>query len=178
MKKKLILIGTDHRIQHSVTKGPNGAWVRRTSPRFRKLVTYCVHKLGAKAILEEVLPEQEEVAPTICSQVAKEFKLPWKAISTGEMNLSDALYEQPIEDYIAAGVVPIPLAGRYRLPLHKEREAIMAGLIGDSLLAFECVLTVVGYTHLAVLARDFYEKGVEVQALVFTYPLVVDESRT
>jgi len=52
----------------------------------------------------------------------------------------------------------------------------MTGFIGDSLLAFECVLAVVGYTHLAVLAREFYEKGVEVEALMFTDPLVVDES--
>jgi len=177
MAKKLILIGTDHRIQQSVTKGPNGAWLPRASPRFHKLVTHCLRKLGATTILEEAHPEQEKVAPTICSEIAKELKLSWKAISVGQPNVADALYDQPIENYMAMGVVPLPLAGQYRLPLQKEREAVMAGLIGEALQAFDCVLAVVGYTHLAVLAREFHEKGVEVQALMFTYPLVIDESR-
>jgi len=40
-----------------------------------------------------------------------------------------------------------------------------------------CVLAVVGFIHLGVLAR-MLEEHIDVDAFIFTVPLVVDETRT
>ena len=40
----------------------------------------------------------------------------------------------------------------------------------------DSVLAVVGLVHLGVLARRFAAEGINVEAFVFTYPLVVDET--
>lgn len=42
---------------------------------------------------------------------------------------------------------------------------------------YSCVLAVVGYVHLGILARMFEAEKVEVEALLFTYPFVIDESK-
>jgi hypothetical protein len=58
------------------------------------------------------------------------------------------------------------------------REAFMFATIMQSLHEDGCVLAVVGYIHLGVLARRFEDSRVSsVEALMFTYPLVVDESK-
>jgi hypothetical protein len=41
---------------------------------------------------------------------------------------------------------------------------------------YSCVLAIVGYVHLGVLARIFEAEKVEVEALLVTYPFIVDES--
>jgi hypothetical protein len=175
---KLVLIGTDHNLQQSVRKDPvSNAWIPRDAKRFRRLIAHCIDKLEVKIILEEAHPKQDETAPTIGSSIAKERGLPWKALGYGEPDLSDALIEPPIQEAIRTGVKPEALAGRYKLELQGGRESFMYATIMQAFQAHDCILAVVGYLHLGVLARKFEEKQMDVEALVFTYPLVVDESR-
>lgn len=175
---KLVLIGTDHRLQSAVTQDPETkAWVPREGQRFRRLITYCMEKFGAKAILEEAHPKQEQVAPTICSAIAKEHGIAWKALALGEPDFSDALLDPPLAEAMRLGITPDLLAGRYNLETHKMREAFMFATIMQSLQEHGCVLAVVGYIHLGVLARRFEDSRISsVEALLFT-PFVVDESR-
>jgi len=176
--RKLILIGTDHRLQQTIAQHPiTRAWVPREGRRFRKLIAYCIEKLGAGVILEEVPAEQEKIAPTICSMIAKERHLIWQAISLGEPGVMDGLFDPPITDSFRLGVLPENLAGRYDLNTHTVRESFMHEKIAQYLGTSECVLAVVGYVHLGVLAQAFASEQVNVEALLFTVPLTVDESR-
>src|SRR5260370_16847609 len=70
---KVILIGTDHRIQTSVVQDETTkAWVpRKGGVLYRKLITYCIEKLGAKVMLEEAHPRQEQTAPPMASPLPK-----------------------------------------------------------------------------------------------------------
>jgi len=176
--RKLILIGTDHRLQHSVAQGAvTGTWIPRQGMRFRRLVVYCLDKLGASAILEEVYAEQDRIAPTICSLIAKERNLPWQPISLGQPGVSDGLFDPPLSDAFRLRIMPDILAGRYDLNTQTARESFMRDMITQSLGKHECVLAVVGYVHLGVLAQMFSSEQVHVEALVFTSPLIVDESK-
>jgi hypothetical protein len=176
---KLILIGTDHRLQYTVTQNlDTKAWVPRDGQRFRRLIAYCIKKLGPRAILEEAHPKQEQLAPTICCTIAKEHSIAWKALALGEPDLSDVLLDPSLSEAMRLGIKPDLLAGRYNLETHKMREAFMFATIMQALQEHGCVLAVVGYMHLSVLARRFEDSRVSsVEALVFTYPLVVDESK-
>jgi hypothetical protein len=163
---KLILIGTDHRLQQSVRLDPvTKSWVPRDGTRFRRLVLYCIENLGAKVILEEVHPKQEQVTPTICSVIAKQRGLRWVSLGMGEPGLADVL------------LYPEPLAGKYNLDLHAEREVFMHSTIMQSLHNHDCALAVVGFMHLSILARKFESDQIRVEAMNFTDPLVVDENR-
>jgi|HubBroStandDraft_6_1064221.scaffolds.fasta_scaffold10968_5 hypothetical protein len=95
---KLVLIGTDHRLQASVARDARTrVWMPRDGGhRCRKLLAYCFDKLGAKAILEETHPKQEETAPTIGSVMAKERGLVWQSLGIGEPALFDALLDPPL----------------------------------------------------------------------------------
>jgi hypothetical protein len=175
---KLVLIGTDHNLQQSLRKDPvSNAWIPRDAKRFRRLIAYCIDKFGVKIILEEAHPMQDETAPTIGSSIAKERGLPWKALGYGEPDPSDVLIEPPIQEAIRTGVKPEVLAGRYKLELQGGRESFMYATIMQASQAHDCILAVVGYLHLGVLARMFEGRQMNVEALIFTYPLVVDESR-
>lgn len=174
---KLILIGTDHRLQQSV-KPAGKTWTPREGQRFRRLVTYCIGKLGAKAILEEAHLKQEKTAPTLCSSIAKEHGIVWQALALGGPDLSDLLLDPPLAEARRAGVVPYPLAGKYDTRKHGMRESFMFAEIRRCLEDHDCVLAVVGYIHLGVLARMVEDSGVaSVEGLLFTYPLVVDEAK-
>lgn len=174
---KLIIIGTDHRLQSGVTQDPETkAWIPRDGKRFRRLITYCTEELGAKAILEEVHPKQEQVAPSICSTIAKERGIAWKPLALGEPDLPDVLLDPPIAVAMRSGTKPVLLAGRYGLQTHKMRETFMFATIMQALQDHCCVLAVVGYIHLGLLARRFEDSRIgSVEALLFT-PLLVDEN--
>jgi hypothetical protein len=173
--KKLILVGTDHRLRQSVSQDPRSKkWAVRTGGRnFRRLVVHCIDKLGAQAIFEEIHPKQEELAPTICSQIAKDRALKWESIGSGEPNHSDALFDRSSEE---ARRLPVMLAGRYVLNTHRAREEYMRARIAESLERHGCVLAVVGFMHLAALAYQFDADKIEVEPLIFTFPLVVNEA--
>jgi hypothetical protein len=79
---------------------------------------------------------------------------------------------------MASGVKPDLLAGIYDLNEQKAREEFMFATIMHSLRQHDCVLAVVGYIHLVALARMFDAERVPVTALVFTYPLAVDETKS
>jgi hypothetical protein len=133
--------------------------------------------LGAEAILEEAHAEQEWVAPTICSAIAKEHGLRWQPLAMGEPGLSDGLFNPPLVEAIQLGVKPELLAGRYVLETQKMREEHMYTTIGESFQKHDCLLAVVGYAHLGVLANRFDADRIDVEALLFMYPLVIDESK-
>jgi len=176
---KVVLIGTDHRLQQSIFKDNiTNTWLPRDGTRYRKLVAYCIEKLNVKLILEETHPNQEKTAPTIASAKAKENGLVWKTLGLGEINLFDALLDPPLLEALNAHVKPEMLAGIYAMETHKIREEFMYTTIRDSLREHDCVLAIVGYVHLGVLARMFEADQVPVEAFLFTYPLVVDESRS
>jgi hypothetical protein len=82
-----------------------------------------------------------------------------------------------VREAMRAGVKPELLAGRYRLELQGGRESFMYATIMQSFQTHDCILAVIGYIHLGVVATKFKGKQIDVEALVFTYPLVVDESR-
>lgn len=175
---ELNIIGTDHRLQQSVSKGDSPiTWVPRDGHRFRRLITFCIEKLGAESILEEAHPDQERTSPTICSAIAKECHLPWKAISLSEPSFQDVLFDPPLEEALRSGVKPDPLAGIYDLKWHAMREEFMHAVILQSMREDNSVLAVIGYIHLGVLARRFASENISVRALIFTYPLIVDEAR-
>jgi hypothetical protein len=176
---KLIIIGTDHRLQQSVAQAADSkTWVPRSAYRYRRLITYCIEKLGAKAILEEAHADQERTSPTICSTIAKERNLSWKAISLGEPTLNDALFDPPLMDAIRTRVTPYALAGIYDLEWHAQREEFMHAIILQSMREHNPVLAIVGQIHLGVLAQRFLSENIPVKAFLFTYPLVVDETRS
>src|SRR5260370_23136568 len=176
---KLILIGTDNRLQYSSTQNPETkAWVPREGQRFRRLIAHSIEKLGARAILEEAHAREQQVAPTICCAIAKEHGIAWKALALGEPDLSEVLLDTPLNEAMRLGIKPDLLAGRYNLETHKMREAFMFATIIQALQENRSVLASVGSMHLSVLARTLEDSRVSsVEALVFTYPLVVDESK-
>ncbi|SRR6266852_805532 len=102
---KLIIIGTDHRLQQTITQNDQTkAWVPRSGGhRYRRLIAHCIEKLGAKAILEETHVNQDRIAPTIGSAIAKERGLIWQCIGLGEPGLSDCLMDPPIAQAMASG---------------------------------------------------------------------------
>jgi hypothetical protein len=177
---KLVLIGTDHRLQQAIVQdGKTKVWVPRNGGhRYRNLVTYCIEKLGVKAVLEETHPSQEQTAPTIASGAAKKHSLVWQTLGLGEIGFEDALLDPPLAEAIRSHVKPELLAGIYALNSQKVREQFMYTTIMDALREHGCVLAIVGYVHLGVLARMFEAEQVPVEALLFTYPLVVDEARS
>jgi len=176
----LVIIGTDHRLQHSIAEDENKVWVPRSGGnRYRRLIVHCVEKLGTKAILEEVHEKQESIAPTIASGIAKERGLSWQAMGLGQPGPNDGLmYPTTIADAFRTGTKPEWLAGRYDLNTQQIREDFMHEMITDAIRKHGCVLAVVGYTHLGVLARRFEAEDVSVEALIFTDALSVDESRS
>jgi hypothetical protein len=175
---KLILIGTDHRLQQTVIRDTNTkAWLpRKDGHRYHTLIAYCIDKLGAKAIVEEAHADQEKTAPTICSKIAKERGLPWQSIGLSEPSHHDALCDPPFMDAVRARVKPDMLAGVYDLQRQGVREEFMHTNIAKFIRVHDSVLAVVGFVHLGVLARRFAAEGINVEAFVFTYPLVVDET--
>src|SRR6267154_4336455 len=177
---RLIIIGTDHRLQYTVAQdNKTKAWAPLSGGhRYRKLIAYCIEKLGVKAILEEAHLDQERIAPTICSILAKECRLDWQAIGPGTPDLSDGLFDPPFVEAIRLGIKPELLAGRYVLKTHQIREAFMHETIMKRFEEYDCVLAVVGYVHLGVLARMFEADQIPVEAFLFTYPLVVDETKS
>ena len=177
---KLVIIGTDHRLQHSVFQDANTKkWVpRRGGHRYRRLIAYCIEKLGVKAILEEAHAEQERTAPTIASRIAKERGLDWQALGMGEPKLSDFLFDPPFMQAIYSGAKPDALAGIYDLEVHAVRENFMYETITRFMQEHDCVLAIVGYIHLGVIARMVETERISVEAFMFTYPLVVDEARS
>jgi hypothetical protein len=59
---KVVLIGTDHRLQQSILQDQGTkAWVPRGGTRYRKLITHCIAKLGVRAILEEPIPIKKKL---------------------------------------------------------------------------------------------------------------------
>ena|ERR1700730_706022 len=177
---RLIIIGTDHRLQQTVAlDNKTKAWVPRSGGhRYRRLIVYCIEKLGVKAILEEAHVDQERIAPTICSILAKERGLDWQAIGLDEPGLSDGLLDPPFFQAVRSGVKPDILAGIYDLKKQKTREEFMQTTIMQYMTTHDCVLAVVGYVHLGVLARMFEADQIPVEAFLFTYPLMVDETES
>jgi hypothetical protein len=173
--KRVIVVGTDHRIQQSIAQdATKTTWVPRTSPRFSKLIICCLRDSGAKVILEEVLPEQEKVAPTICSAIAKERGIAWEPVALGTPDLSQGFFDPPLQEAILRNIKPELLAGRYDLNLQRVREDFMFDTTMNYLEQHECALVVVGFVHLGVLARRFEAAKCRVEALVFT-PFLIDQ---
>ena len=159
--------------------GETKAWVPRTGGRrYRRLIAYCIEKLGAKAILEEAHADQDRIAPTMGSTIAKQRGLAWQCIGLGEPGLSDCLMDPPIAQAMASGIKPDLLAGIYELKEQKAREEFMFAAIMQSLRDHDFVVAVVGYVHLVPLARMFDAERISVEAFVFTYPLIVDETKS
>lgn len=176
---KLVIVGTDHRLQQSIVRDETNAWVPRSGgSRYRRLIIHCIEKLGAEAILEEAHEQQESLAPTIASRVAKERGLSWQSIGISQPGLNDGLIYPPLEEAFRSRIVPVLLAGRYDLTTHRVREDFMHDVIAEAMRKHGCVLAVVGYVHLGVLARRFEAEGVPVEALMFTDALSVDESKS
>jgi hypothetical protein len=177
---RLILIGTDHRLQQTVVQdGDTKTWVPRNGGhRYRKLIDHCIKKIGARVILEETHADQERLAPTIGSTIAKERGLVWQSIGLDQPGLSDVVVDPPFVQTARPWVKPEILAGIYDLKKQKTREEFMYATIMDSMRKYESVLAIVGFVHLGVLARVFEVDQIPVDAFLFTYPLVVDETRS
>jgi hypothetical protein len=175
---KIILIGTDHRLQQSVVRDEQTKlWVPRTGgQQYRKLIHHCIAKMGAKAILEEAHADQDRIASTIASLVARERGLKWISIGLGEPGLEDALIEPPLFEALQTRTKPEILAGIDNLKVQKPREEFMFNMIMDWAGKHGCVLAIVGFMHLGVLARQIDAAGVTVAPLIFTSALVVDET--
>jgi hypothetical protein len=95
----LIIIGTDHRLQNSIAQDENKAWVSRSGgTRYRRLIVYCIEKLGAKAILEEAHERQESIAPTLASKIVKERGLVWQSMGLGQPGPRDGLMYPTLEE--------------------------------------------------------------------------------
>jgi hypothetical protein len=174
----LVLIGTDHRLQAPVAWDPKtNTWVPRPGgDRYRRLVTYCVEKLDVKAIMEETHPDQEKLCPSIASRLAKKMGVPWDTLGMGELGPEDFLGDPPPQEAVRRNVKPYLLAGIYRLDAHNLREEKMRANLKDALKQFGNVLGIVGFVHLGVLARLFEADKIPVTALLFTGPLIVDET--
>jgi hypothetical protein len=142
------------------------------------LIAHCIENLGVRAILEEAHPDQEGTAPTIGSSVVKERGLVWQSIGLGKPDVSDVLLDPSPIPAVRSGVNPEPLAGIYDLKKHKTREEFMHKTIMDCMRKHECVLAIVGFVHLGVLARMFEADQIPVEAFLFTSPLVVDETKS
>jgi hypothetical protein len=177
---KLIIIGTDHCLQQSIFQDQKTkTWTPRSGGhRYRRLITYCIEQMGVKAILEETHVDQERMAPTIGSTIAKAHGLVWQSIGIDEPGASDVLCVPPVVQAMRSGIKPDMLAGIYDLKKQKTREHFMHTAIMDALHKHGCVLAVVGYIHLGVLARLFETDQIPVDAFAFTYPLVVDETKS
>src|SRR6266851_3625524 len=133
---KLIIIGTDHRLQHTVVQDDKTkAWVPRNGGhRYRKLIAYCIEKLGVKAVLEETHIDQERTAPTIGSTIAKERGLVWQSLGLdGAPGISDCLSDPPFIQAVRSGIKPELLAGIYDLKKHETREEFMYATIMDAM---------------------------------------------
>jgi hypothetical protein len=102
----------------------------------------------------------------------------WQTLGLGEIDFGDSLLSPPLLEAIYLRVKPELLAGVYALEKQKSREEFMYKTVTDSLREHGCVLAIVGYVHLGVLARMFESDEVPAEALLFTYPLVVDEARS
>jgi len=177
---KLVLIGTDHRLQQSIVRDEtNTCWVARNGGhRYRRLIIHCIEKIGVKAILEEAHEKQESIAPTLASTIAKERNLIWQALALGAPDLSDGLFDPPFSELFRSRIKPRMLAGIYDLEKQRVREDFMRELIADALWEHDCVLAIVGYVHVGVLARRFEAEDVSVAALLFTDALSVDENKS
>jgi hypothetical protein len=170
---KLFIVGTDHRLQQTIAPKAGGGWIQRTGGRkFLRGITYFLTSLGVKAICEEAHARQEEIAPTICSALAKQYKLPWICIAdSSSPDLEDGLID-------FSTFPPEVIAGRYRLDMQGQREENMCSIIRQTLEQSETVLAVVGFTHAAVLARQFEKEQIPVEVFQMTYGLILDESQT
>ncbi len=177
----VILVGTDHGLQQSVFQDDKTkAWLPRNGGRrYRKLLAYCINKFGVKAVLEETHVHQERAAPTIGSIMARERGLVWQTLGLGgQPGPSDCLSDPPLIEAMLSNVKPELLAAVYDLKKYSIREAFMYTTILQSLRKHGCVLAVVGYVHLGALARMFEIRQIPVHAFLFTYPLVIDETRS
>ena len=79
---------------------------------------------------------------------------------------------------MALRIKPDLLAGVYDLNEQRTREDFMFEKITKSIHEHKNVLAVVGYIHLVPLARMFEAERISLSALIFTYPLVVDETKS
>jgi len=169
---KLFIVGTDHRLQQSIAPKDGGGWIPRTGGRkFRRGIDYFLMALGVKAICEEGHARQEEIAPTICSVLAKQHNVSWTCMAMGEPELQDGLID-------LRGFPPEVIAGRYRLDKQSQREDYMSSIIRHVLEQSETVLAVVGFTHAGVLGRRFEKDGIPVEVFQMTSGLVLDEGQT
>jgi hypothetical protein len=184
---KLIIIGTDHRLQHSIVqtgqRDGKSIYVTRNGRRYRKLIAHCIEKLGAKAILEETHPNQNKLAPTLASITAKQRGLVWQTLGldgegVANPGLSDVLLDVSPVEAARQGIKPEFLAGIYDMDKHRIREQYMYTTIMGALAKHDCVLAVVGFVHLGVLARMVEAERIPVTGFLFTYPLVVDEAKS
>jgi hypothetical protein len=110
--------------------------------------------------------------------MAKEHGLPWQTLGLGEPGLEDGILDPPLIEAIRSHVRPEWLAGIYRLEIQKVRDEFMYTTLNTALREHGSVVAIVGYVHLGVLARMFEDESVSVTALLFTAPLVVDETRS
>jgi hypothetical protein len=175
---KLYIVGTDHRLQQSIAAKPGGGWIQRTGgQRFRRCVSYFLSQ-GVKVICEEVHQRQDEIAPTICSALAKEHKVRWICMGIGEPSPLDVLTDKPLIEAFAAGILPEVIAGRYRLDAQDLRERHMCSILREAVKESGTVLAVVGFMHAGVLARELENEHIAVEAFQMMQGLVLDESQT
>ena len=66
-----------------------------------------------------------------------------------------------------SGVKPELLARVYDLKTQRIREEFMYSNIAQSMRDHDCVLAVVGYIHLGVLARKFEDEHIPVEPFMF-----------
>jgi hypothetical protein len=176
---KLFIIATDHRLQQTIAPKVGGGWAQRTGgTKFRRCIVHFLTSLAVKAICEETHEKQDEIAPTICSALAKQHNVPWHCMGMGQPSLEDALTDKPIVDAFLSGTIPEILAGRYRLDAQAHREEYMCSILQEKLNQFETVLAAVGFMHAGVLARQFEREQVPVVVFQMTHGLVLDESQT
>lgn len=170
---RLFIIGTDHRLQQTVAPKKGGGWIQRTGGRrFRRCITHFLTSLGVKAICEEAHAQQEEVAPTICSTLAKQHNIPW-------ICLGDTSAPVPDFRFIDFSVSPPePIVGPCPTDVHGPREEHMCSIIRQTLKESKIVLAVVGFMHAGVLARQFEREQIPVELFQMTKGLVLDESDT
>jgi hypothetical protein len=170
---QLFIIATDHRLQHTTAPKVGGGWIQRTGGRrFRRCITHFLVSLGVKAICEEAHAGQDEVAPTICSTLAKQHNVPW-------ICLGDTSAPVPDFRFIDWSVSPPePIVGPCPRDVHGPREDYMYSIIRQTLKESEIVLAVVGFMHAGVLARRFETEQIPVELFQMTKGLVLDESQT
>lgn len=169
---KLFVVGTDHRLQQTVSKA-NGDWKQRTGGnKYRRCMTHFLSSMGVKAICEEAHAQQEKVAPTICSILAKQFDVPWICIGDDSVPIPDFRFV----DFTTTP--PEPIVGPCPLDLNRAREDHMYKLLQQSLVDYGIVLAVVGFMHAGVLAHRFKQEETDVELFQMTTGLVMDESQT